>query len=510
MTSVLPDQLLTRVARQERTTLRTCAPVNTQQRCIIVGAGPAGLTAGLELARVGVQPIVFEADDQVGGISRTVNYKGFRFDIGGHRFFTKVDRVHDWWMDILESEFLVRPRLSRIYYNDTFFDYPLKPFNALKGLGAIESMLIGLSYTKAQLFPHAEEQNLEQWVSNRFGNRLYSIFFKTYTEKVWGMKCTEIGADWAAQRIKNLDLKKAVLSMLAPKSASKQQITSLIERFHYPKYGPGQMWERVTEMLREMGHPVFLGRRVVRIHRDSGRVTMVTVAARDGNQESVSADHIISSMPIKDLVNVLDPPAPAAVIEAANRLRYRDFLTVGLVVDETELFPDNWIYIHSPKVKVGRIQNYGNWSPHMVPDPSKSCIGLEYFVQEGDAEWSAKDEDLIELAKRETAMLGLVDPAKVVDGVVIRIPKAYPVYDQGYKENLAVVREHLAGIANLQLVGRNGQHRYNNQDHSMMTAFYAAENIVGGQRHDVWDVNVETEYHEESRERSAKSAGETG
>ncbi len=475
-------------------------------RCIIIGAGPAGLTAGLELARAGHEPIVFEMDDQVGGISRTVEYKGYRFDIGGHRFFTKVGRVHDWWMDILENEFLLRPRLSRIYYNGKFFDYPLKPVNALKNLGPIEAVLIGLSYMKAQAFPHREEKNLEQWVTNRFGKRLYSMFFKTYTEKVWGMKCTEIGADWAAQRIKNLDLRKAVLSMIAPKAISgKNQVTTLIEQFHYPKYGPGQMWERVTDMLDEMGHPVRLQQRVVKIHRNGASVTGVTMADRSGREERLDAEQFISSMPIRELLNAMKPPPPADVLEAANRLRYRDFLTVGLIIDAPDLFPDNWIYIHSSDVKVGRIQNFGNWSPYMIADPSTSCIGLEYFVQEGDELWAADDQTLIDLGKAETARLGLIDPDKVLDGVVIRMPKAYPVYDHGYKENLAVIRDFLATIPNLQLVGRNGQHRYNNQDHSMVTAMYAAENLLGSS-HNIWDVNVEEEYHEETREEPGQGA----
>lgn len=475
------------------------------KRCVVIGAGPAGLTAALELARAGHEPIVFEMDEQVGGISRTVNYQGYRFDIGGHRFFTKVDRVHDWWMDILQDEFLVRPRLSRIYYDDKFFDYPLKPINALKNLGLQETFMVGMSYLKAQAFPHPNEKNLEQWVTNRFGKRLYSMFFKTYTEKVWGMDCTEIGADWAAQRIKNLDLRKAVLSMLVPKAASKKdQVTTLIEEFYYPRYGPGQMWERVTEILEEKGFPVRLRHRVVQIHRDGESVTGVTVADPDGHEYRVDADHVISSMPVRELLNVMDPAPPAEALEAANRLRYRDFLTVGLVVDDPDLFPDNWIYIHSSDVKVGRIQNFGNWSPYMVPDQSRSCIGLEYFVQEGDELWTADDASLIELGKEETARLGLVDPEKVTDGVVIRMPKAYPVYDHAYKENLDAIRDFTDRFENLQPVGRNGQHRYNNQDHSMMTAMYAAENVRGAS-HDVWDVNVEEEYHEEGQTDEGRS-----
>lgn len=482
---------------------------DSKVRCVIIGGGPAGLTAALELSKAGVEPIVFEMDRQVGGISRTVDYKGYRFDIGGHRFFTKVDWVHNWWMDILSEEFLVRPRLSRIYYQGKFFDYPLKPMNALRNVGFFESILVGLSYVKAQAFPSREEKNLEQWVTNRFGKRLFEMFFKTYTEKVWGMKCTEIGADWAAQRIKNLNLGKAALSMLAPKLLTgKNQVTTLIEEFYYPRLGPGQMWERVTEMLEDRGHPVHLEHRVKTIHRDGKQVIGVTVVDANGKEERYDADHVISTMPVKELLNVMDPPPSENALEAANRLRYRDFLTVGLVVESPELFPDNWIYIHSPEVKVGRIQNFGNWSPYMVPDKSTSCIGLEYFVQEGDELWDASDEELIELGKKETAQLGLIDADKVIDGVVIRMPKAYPVYDHGYKENIDSIRQYLAQFPNLQLIGRNGQHRYNNQDHSMVTAMYAAENILGA-NHDVWDVNVEEEYHEEAgAEKSHGASGE--
>lgn len=483
----------------------TDTPDNT--RAIVIGAGPAGLTAAYEIVEGGAEAIVFEQAHIVGGISRTDQYKGYRFDIGGHRFFTKVKIVQDWWMNILADEFLVRPRLSRIYYNDKFFDYPLKPMNALLGLGPVEAVLIGFSYVKAQLFPVKPEENLEQWVSNRFGKRLYSIFFKTYTEKVWGMPCTEIGADWAAQRIKNLDLKTAVKNaFLGQRGSDGEVVTTLIEEFHYPRHGPGMMWERVTELLGEKGHPVRMGKRVKTLHHEGGRIVAVTVVDREGNAERHEGTDFISSMPIRELLNAFDPPPPPEVLEAANKLRYRDFLTVGLIVGKDELFPDNWIYIHSEKVKVGRVQNFKNWSPEMVPEEGKSSIGLEYFVQENDEVWSAKDEDLIELAKKEMHTLGLVDEKDVEDGVVIRMPKAYPVYDQVYKEALEVLRGYLDPIENLQLVGRNGQHRYNNQDHSMVTAIYAAHNVLGKRRRDVWDVNVEQEYHEEVSENEAKGA----
>jgi protoporphyrinogen oxidase len=369
--------------------------------------------------------------------------------------------------------------------------------NALLGLGPIEAVRIGTSYVAAQLFPSRPERNLEQWVSNRFGSRLYQIFFKTYTEKVWGMKCTEINADWAAQRIKNLNLLLAVkTALLGNLGKGKDVVTTLIDQFHYPRLGPGMMWERVTGKLREIGQKVELRTEVVRVRHDGKHVISVVVRDGRGVEREEPGTHFISSMPVRNLLNAMDPKPPAEVLEAANKLRYRDFLTVALILGKEEPFPDNWIYIHSPKVKVGRIQNFRSWSPEMVPKPGTGCIGLEYFVQENDEVWSARDEDLIALGTQETAALGLIDPSDVIDGVVIRVPKAYPVYDGVYQEALAVVRGFTDGLTNLQLVGRNGQHRYNNQDHSMMTAMLAVENILGSS-HDVWAVNVEEDYHEE-------------
>ena len=473
-----------------------------EKRCIIIGAGPAGLTAAYELSQANVVPLVFEQDTVVGGIARTVEYSGYRFDIGGHRFFTKVQPIDDWWKRMLDDELLVRSRQSRIYYNGKFFDYPLKPFNAIIGLGPLEAFRIGLSYLSAQLFPHPVEDNLEQWVSNRFGRHLYEIFFKNYTEKVWGMKCTEIGADWAAQRIKNLDLNKLVKDMFV--GTKNDEITTLITRFLYPRLGPGMLWEKVAQVLDERNFPVRFGHKITKLHLSNGKLAQVTVTNGDGTESRIGGDQFISSMPIKDLVAAIDPPAPARVVEASRKLRYRDFLTVGLIVTKPNVFSDNWIYIHSPNVKVGRIQNFKNWSPDMVPDHSKTSLGLEYFVQEGDELWSAHDDELIDLAVRECSELGLIEREDFFDGVVIRMPKAYPVYDQAYKANLAVIRDYLASIENLQLIGRNGQHRYNNQDHSMLTGIYAARNICGAD-FDIWDVNVEGEYHEEvSRERTAE------
>jgi protoporphyrinogen oxidase len=466
------------------------------QRCIIIGAGPAGLTVAYELSQAGFVPVVLEQDQIVGGIARTVEYAGYRFDIGGHRFFTKVQTVDEWWKKILNDDMLVCSRLSRIYYNKKFFDYPLKPLNAIAGLGPVETFRIAASYMVAQLFPYPVEATFEQWVSNRFGRRLYEIFFKNYTEKVWGMKCSEIGSDWAAQRIKNLDFTALVKNMFL--GTKEGEITSLIDKFLYPRLGPGMMWERVAQILTERGFPVRLGCRVTQLHLTEGRLTAVTVVHRDGSEHRIGGEHFISSMPIKELVASLDGEVPTRVSEAAQKLRYRDFLTVGLIINRPNVFSDNWIYIHSPEVKVGRIQNFKNWSPEMSPDQSKTSLGLEYFVQEDDEIWSAKDGDLVELATDECAELGLIDKSDVIDGVVIRMPKAYPVYDASYKQNLSLIRSYLDTIENLQLIGRNGQHRYNNQDHSMLTAICAARNLFGA-NHDLWEVNVEGEYHEEIR-----------
>ena len=472
-------------------------------RCVIIGAGPAGLTAAWELAKGGRRAVVLEADDIVGGIARTSAYKGYRFDIGGHRFFTKVGMVQDLWEEMLGSELLERGRLSRIYYRSRFFDYPLKPVNALLGLGPWESLRIGLSYLKARLFPTKDERTFEQWVANRFGWRLYEIFFKSYTEKVWGIPCSQIGAEWAAQRIKNLDLLQAVKNALlgGRAKAGGNVITTLIDRFHYPRFGPGMMWERFHERLVAAGGDVRLRTPVTRLVHDGRRVTAVEGHGPDGAAVRLEASHVISSMPIRELVRALHPPPPVEVVRAGEQLRYRDFLTVVLIIDEPDLFPDNWIYIHSPDVRLGRIQNFKNWSPGMVPDPSKTALGLEYFVQEGDDLWTMADADLVALGRVECARLGLVRAEAVVDGCVVRMPKAYPVYDGEYRAALDTIRAWLASLGNLQLVGRNGQHRYNNQDHSMVTAIYAAQNIAGAQ-HDIWDVNVEAEYHEEVRDRA--------
>jgi protoporphyrinogen oxidase len=476
---------------------------------VVIGGGPAGLTAAYELTKHdGQTAVVYEMDSQVGGISRTVERDGYRFDIGGHRFFTKVKIVQELWEEILDEDFLTRPRLSRIYYKGKFFHYPLKPMNALAGLGPFEAVRIGFSYMWAQVSPHPEERNLEQWVSNRFGRRLFEIFFKTYTEKVWGIPCTEISADWAAQRIKNLDLVAAVKNALIGSAGAKNKgevITTLIDQFHYPRLGPGQMWEHCVDRLAERSVPTVLNAGVETLHREGNRIVAATVCHRDGRTEEVRADHFISSMPLRTLVRCLEPAAPASVLQAADRLKYRDFLTVVLLVNQDELFPDNWIYIHSPEVQVGRVQNFKNWSPHMVADPRKSTLGLEYFVQEGDNLWSMADDDLVELGRKEMAALNLVEEKDVETGWVVRMPKAYPVYDDNYQPSVREIQGYLESFENLQTVGRNGQHRYNNQDHSMVTGVWAARNVAGA-AYDIWSVNVEKEYHEEVAEGDQEAA----
>ena len=468
-----------------------------QGRVVVIGAGPAGLTAAYELTKQGFRPTVLEEADQVGGISRTVNYKGYRFDIGGHRFFSKVPVINELWHEILGEEFLLRPRVSRIYYNDHFFDYPLKASNALAGLGLVEFALVCFSYAKARMAPVSPEINFEQWVSNRFGERLYRIFFKTYTEKVWGIPCAEISADWAAQRIKNLSLLEALRNALLGASRGRYggEITSLIEQFHYPRFGPGMMWERCEELVCARGGATQRGVRVERLLHRHGRIEAVEGRTIRGERVELEGDSFISTMPLRDLMRALDPEPPFEVMRAAERLRYRDYLTVVLLVNRDRVFPDNWIYIHSPDVKMGRIQNYKNWSPFMVPDGSKTSLGLEYFLWEKDEEWLWSDARLIELGVRECARLRLIEPHEVEDGTVVRAEKAYPVYDHEYRAHVETVRRYLAGFANFQTIGRNGLHRYNNQDHSMLTGLYAARNLVG-ERHDVWTVNTEKAYHE--------------
>ena len=471
---------------------------SAQPDVVIVGAGPAGLTAAYMLAKRDIPATVLEGDSVVGGISRTAERDGWRFDIGGHRFFTKVQAVEDLWHEILPDEdFLLRPRSSRIYYRKKYLEYPLRAMNVLSQIGPIEAALCVLSYVWARIRPPKDQTNLEGWVTARFGARLYRALFKTYNEKLWGVPATEIQADWAAQRIKNLDLFKAAVNALMPKRNQKE-ITSLIEEFQYPKYGPGMMWERCRDLVEAAGTKVLMNTPVTVVHHANGAAVAVSATGPDGVASRYDCDHVISSMPITALLKAMDPPVPDDVRRAANDLRYRDFITVALVVPVEYGFPDNWIYIHDPGVKVGRIQNFGSWSPYLVKE-GRTCLGLEFFVSEGDEMWTSRDEDLVELGKRELEVLGLVEAAKVEAGYVVRMPKAYPMYDDAYKANVETLRGWLAENApNVHPVGRNGMHKYNNQDHSMLTAMLTVENILGA-NHDIWSVNVEQEYHEEKR-----------
>ena len=478
----------------------------SERKHVVIGGGPAGLTAAYVLARRGRSPIVLEKDGQVGGIARTVEYKGFRFDIGGHRFFTKVGSVQKLWRKMLGPDMLRRPRLSRIYYNGKFFDYPLKPMNALRGIGIVDAVRVLFSYLWIRVRPIRPEVSLEDWVSNRFGRRLYNIFFKTYTEKVWGIPCNKIGAQWAAQRIKGLSLVTAVWNMLRGNRGGGDQIKTLIEEFEYPRLGPGMMWEAFAADVDRNGGRVELKSDVVCLRHDGTTITSVDYR-KDGVVTRIPAESVLSTMPLRELIAKLDPPPPAAIVAAANRLNYRDFITVALVIDAPDLFPDNWIYVHDPQVKLGRIQNFKNWSPEMVPDPQKSCLGLEYFCFEGDGLWTTPDEELVRLGTREVAQIGLLGGGTVIDGTVVRMPKAYPVYDEGYETAVEEVRKYLAQFSNLQVAGRNGMHKYNNQDHSKVTANLAVDNLAG-QHHDTWSVNQDDEYHEEGNQDEADVAAD--
>jgi protoporphyrinogen oxidase len=477
--------------------------MNTPEPTVVcIGAGPAGLTAAYLLSKEGVPVTVLEQDPvYVGGISKTATYNGFGFDIGGHRFFSKSAEVENLWDELLGDDFLVRPRKSRIYYRGRLFDYPIRAFDALTKLGPIEAMRCVLSYAGAKLFPRQQLKTFEEWVSNQFGRRLFEIFFRTYTEKVWGMKCSEISADWAAQRIKGLSLGAAIWHALRPKAAAPRGrvIKTLIDSFRYPRRGPGMLWEAAARRTRELGGTVMLGQRATALRWNGSEQTWtVTSTGADGSEREFSCAHVISSMPVRELIGVLDPVPSRETESAARGLRYRDFLVVALIVKDRNLFDDNWIYIHDPGVRVGRIQNFKSWSPEMVPGPGLNCYGLEYFCFEGDGLWSSADQELVRLATDEIVQLGLAKREDIVDGTVVRQPKAYPVYDEGYQQRVATIRAEIeAKYPTLHLVGRNGMHKYNNQDHAMMTAMLTVRNIMLGRRaFDVWQVNQDAEYHE--------------
>ncbi|HEY8464473.1 MAG TPA: NAD(P)/FAD-dependent oxidoreductase [Bacillota bacterium] len=478
------------------------------EKVVIMGAGPAGLAAAYDLSKNGIETVVLEKEGQVGGISKTIVYKGYYFDLGGHRFFTKFPEVDQLWQEVLGVDFKKTPRLSRIYYRNKFFNYPLTPLNALFGVGVGTAFLIILSYLKAKIFPYRSEETFEQWVSNRFGKKLYTMFFKTYTEKVWGIPCDVLQAEWAAQRIKGLSLSSAIYNaVFKPKNT---KIKTLIDQFDYPVYGPGMMYNEFKTKAEQSGAVrVLLNAEVVKINHDGNTIRSIEYLDVNGKRQLLEGTSFISSIPITELVQRLDPPADAAVRAAAQKMQYRSLITVDIIINKKDVFPDNWIYIHSPEVKLGRIQNFKNWSAQMVPDPEKSTLGLEYFCNEGDDFWNLPDAELFELAAAEVEKIQICQKAEIEDYLVVRVPKAYPVYLLGYQEYLSEVAECLRQFSNLQLTGRYGLFKYNNMDHSIMTGLYAARNIrAGARKYDTWSINVDEEYHEESKlsnDRQAKS-----
>jgi protoporphyrinogen oxidase len=509
-----------------------------------VGAGPAGLTAAFELlTRTEIQPIVIEKSEHMGGLSRTVNYKGNRIDIGGHRFFSKSDRVMEWWLRMLPLEaseessvaikyhrmernlaaskhgpdpaaedrvMLLRRRKSRIYYLRRFFDYPMTlTSDTLIKLGLWRTFKIGMSYVCSRLFPQRPEINLEQFFINRFGNELYRTFFQSYTEKVWGVPCNQISGEWGAQRIKGLSIRTAVAHALrktfrsaAGDLSQKDTQTSLVEQFLYPKYGPGQLWEEVARQIVEMGGEIRTGQELAGICTDGCRVRAIEVRhCATGETETLSGDYFFSTAPIQQLLRSFHIPPPLEVLEVSDGLVYRDFITVGLLVRSLKIrsAADNWIYIQEPDVKLGRLQIFNNWSPFMVADQDHFWLGLEYFCNESDLLWRLSDAEMIALAKEELSKIGIIDTADVLDATVLRMEKAYPAYFGTY-ERFSVIREFVDRYQNLFLVGRNGMHHYNNQDHSMLTAMMAVENIIAGKtdKDNLWEVNTEMDYHEEA------------
>lgn len=536
--------------------------MNSTKTAIIIGAGPAGLTAAYELlTRTDIKPIVIEMSDHLGGISRTVNYKGNRIDIGGHRFFSKSDRVMEWWAQHLKFEqtstpsvrisyqgksrdvalgeqtasaddervMLVRERKSRIYFLRKFFDYPISlTADTLRKLGLVRTTAIGFSYLRRALFPLKEQKNLEQFFINRFGKKLYLTFFKSYTEKVWGVPCTEIDAEWGAQRIKELSVWKTIKHFVSKQFrrksadvAQKQTETSLIEKFLYPKYGPGQMWEEVARKVREMGGTILMEQSVEQIHAVGQRAVAVTAKDKNGNLQRYDGDYVFSTMPVQQLVRSLQAAVPKNVREVSEGLMYRDFITVGVLLNDLKikedtangkkLVRDNWIYIQEPDVFAGRLQIFNNWSPWMVSDPDKAWVGVEYFCNEGDALWTRSEESMKALAIEELAKIEIIEERAVLDSMVLKMPKAYPAYFGTYSR-FGEIREFLDTFENLYLVGRNGMHRYNNQDHSMLTAMTAVDNILAGRadKSNLWELNTEMEYHEERSATDRAEAAKTG
>ena len=524
---------------------------NKSNKVIIIGAGPAGLTAAFELLeKTDMIPVIYEETDIIGGISRTVDYKGNKIDIGGHRFFSKFDRIMNWWANILplntdnqttdseknDNVMLTRNRVSRIFFLGKFFDYPISlNFKTMLNLGIFRIFKMGLSYLKIKLFPIKNEKNLEDFFVNRFGRELYNTFFKDYTEKVWGIPCNQINADWGAQRVKGLSVSKAVLhflkslikkqtswllaingipkrqspfSSLCSQSASVSQKnieTSLISQFLYPKYGPGQLWEQVAEIIKQKGGEIHLNHKAIGLKTENNGISEVIFAdTSSGEKISAKADHYISTMPVKDLINSLEYDIPQQVQEVANGLLYRDFVTVGLLLDKlkiksenNQLIPDNWMYIQEKNVKLGRLQIFNNWSPYMVTDSSKIWLGLEYFCNESDELWNMEEAEFIDFTVEELSKIGVINKKDVIDATRIRFKKAYPAYFGTYNR-FDNVKEFLNRFENLYLIGRNGMHRYNNMDHSMLTAMAAVENIMNDvkTKDNIWNINTEKQYHE--------------
>jgi protoporphyrinogen oxidase len=483
--------------------LRGSGP-ETQLGTAVLGAGPAGLTAAHVLTLRDRPGAVVEADGTVGGIAKTVEFEGYRFDLGGHRFYTKLPEIQRLWEELLGDELLRRRRLSRIFYRGHFFNYPLQAADVFRGLGIVESARCAVSYVRSRRrLRRVEPRSFEDWVVSRFGRRIYEDFFESYTEKVWGIPGSEIQAEWAAQRIQNFSLAQALLGVLRVRRG---HAPTLIEEFQYPRLGPGQLWEELARRVEARGFPVHLNRRCVAIRHDAGAVESIVLRDSDGVESEHSVDAVLSSMPLSELVLSLEPAAPPEVVAAARRLRYRELCVVALMTDDPEPFPDNWIYLHDPETRAGRVQNFGAWSRAMVR-PGTTCLGVEYFCFRGDEIWEMPDEDAVELATGELARIGLVDPKRIKNGVKVRVPRAYPVYDESYREAVATIRGYLEHFGNLETFGRNGLHRYNNQDHSMWTAILATLNLTDGAEHDVWSVNTRGEYLERLGEAEVELGG---